>query len=265
MTIIPKADFHWAFAAFCAVVAVYIAVNGRYALNARCAWAGLRVADGDGSSDDQRIEAAVQRRAAAEGPPAPIGLYLSGLFLLLALAAAFNVSVASFLLFFVLAMCIGVPLVTVLTFSRLRNSQPIRAALLAVRTSNSVIPTYWFVASAICALLPLSFASVPNNALPAIVVCGSSLLTIYMAWRMTLLPALLSGEDIPAEQLVDDRLRFNRSTVCMFYALLQTFMFCNLSRGVTDLQTAAFYVCLVSVIAFWAWITMWRYRAVRLA
>lgn len=263
MTIFSHEHVHWLFAVFFAGVAVYIAVNGRYALNARCAWAGLRVAAGDGSSDDQRIEAAVKRRQAAEGPPAPIGLFLSGIFMLLALAAAFNVS--RMMLFFVLAICVGTPIITVLTFSRLRNLQPIRAALLAVRTSNSVIPTYWFVVAATCALLVLSFANVPGYALPSVIVCISSLMTVLMAWRMTLLPAMISGEDVPAEQLVDDRLRFNRSTVCMFYALLETWMFDNLVRSTTALQAIAFYVSLVSVVAFWLWITLWRYRAVRLA
>lgn len=263
MTMISQEHVHWLFAAFFTAVAVYIALNGRYALNARCAWAGLRVAAGDGSSDDQRIEAAVKRRQAAEGPPAPVGLFLSGIFVLLALAAAFNVR--GMMLFFVLAICVGTPVITVLTFSRLRNLQPIRAALLAVRTSNSVIPAIWFVVAAACALLVLSFANVPGYALPAFVVCISSLTTVFMAWRMTLLPAMISGEDVPAERLVDDRLRFNRSTVCMFYALLETWMFDNLVRSTTTLQTVVFYVSLACVLAFWAWVTLWRYRAVRLA
>lgn len=262
MTILPREYAHWATAAVFAGVAVYVAVNGRYALNARCAWAGLRVAAGDGSSDDERIEAAIKRRQIAEGPPAPIGLYLSALFFLLAVAAAFNVH--GFLLLLVVAMCVGVPLVTALTFSRLRNSQPVRAALLAVRSSSSVIPAYWFVAAAVCALLVLSFANVPERVVPAIVVCVSSLVTIYMAWRMTLLPSLLAGEDISAERLVDERLRFNRSTVCMFYALLETFTFCNVYGGLSEMQSAAFYVCLAAAVAFWVWITLWRYRAVRL-
>ncbi len=259
----PAWWLHLVYAASFAAAAVYIAVNGRYALNARCAWAGLRVAAGDGSSDDQRIDAAVKRRQMAEGPPAPIGLFLSGIFLVLALAAAFNIR--GLMLLFVLAVCAGTPLINALAFSRLRNVQPVRAALLAVRPSTSVIPAYWFAAAAMCALLVLSFAYTPGYAVPAVVVCISALTTVVIAWRMTLLPAMLSGDDIPAEQLVDDRLRFNRSTVCMFYAILETWMFANVAGGVTVLQTVAFYLSLACAVAFLAWITLWRYRAVRLA
>ena len=261
MTIVPKADLHWVYAGFFAFAAVYVALNGRYALNARCAWAGLRVAAGDGSSDDQRIEAAVQRRQAAEGAPAPIGLYLSVVLLLLAAASALNVATLP-LLYSIL--CVVAPLITAVTFSQLRNLQPIRAAVLTVRTSGSVIPVYWFVAAALSALFALSFVNVPSYTIPAVIVCISSLATIYMAWRMTLLPAMLSGEDIPAEQLVDDRLRFNRSTMCMFYALAQTFVFCLQFRDLDALQTAALLLSF-SAIGFYVWITLWRYRAVRLA
>jgi hypothetical protein len=252
---------HFVYAAFFAAGAVYMVVNGRYTLNARCAWAGLRVAAGDGSSDDERIESAIKRRQIAEGPPAPIGLYTAAVMLLIAVLAALNIGAPTqmYSLF-----CIATPLIAAAAFLRLRNLQPTRAAVLSVRTSDSVIPSYWFVAAAISALLVLSFASDPAYALAAGIVCAASLMTIYIAWRMTLLPAMLTGVDVPAEQLVDDRLRFNRSTMPLFYALVQTFAFCMQFRSVNSIETAAYYVSLLWVV-FMIWTTLWRARPVRLA
>jgi hypothetical protein len=80
---------------------------------------------------------------------------------------------------------------------------------------------------------------------------------------MTLLPAMLTGVDVPAEQLVDDRLRFNRSTMPLFYALAQTFAFCVQFRDLNSVETAAFGLSFLWV-AFWIWITLWRARPVRL-
>jgi TRAP-type C4-dicarboxylate transport system permease large subunit len=162
-------------------------------------------------------------------------------------------------------MCFSAALIVALAFWRLRNSQPTRVAALTVRTSESVIPAYWFVASAICALLVLSFGSSRGYELSAIIVCVSALLTTFIAWRMTLLPALLTGEDIPAEELVDQRLRFNRSTTCMIYALVQTFVFCSQFGDLNAQQLAIAALSLVLWAAFGIWFTFRRRRQVRLA
>jgi hypothetical protein len=104
---------HFVYAAFFAAGAVYMIVNGRYTLNARCAWAGLRVAAGDGSSDDRRIEAAVKPRQSAEGPPAPIGLYTAAVMLLIAVFAVLNIG-APMQLYSL--FCITTPLIAAVAF-----------------------------------------------------------------------------------------------------------------------------------------------------
>lgn len=261
MSIIPREEIHWFYAGFFAAFGAYVAIQGRHFLNARCAWAGLRVAAGDGSSDDNRLEAAVQRRQRAEGPPAPIGLYVGAVCMVLAILSAFNL--ASFALLYA-AFCFSSAVFAAFAFWRLRNSQTTRAAVLTVRKSDSVIPTYWFVASAAAGLLLLSFAGDPKYGLSAILVCVSVLATTYIAWRMTLLPALLSGEDVPAEQVVDDRLRFNRSTTCLVYAFVQTFAMCCQAGFVNDLQAAANVLSLLWIV-FPIWITLRRRVAIRLA
>jgi hypothetical protein len=138
---------------------------------------------------------------------------------------------------------------------QLRNVQTKRVAVLAPRTTESVIPPYWFLASALAALSILVFALRPDLRIAAIAVCVSSLLTAGIAWRLTRLPALLSGEDVATEKLVDDRVRARRSINVLSFAVVQPFVLCSqlLDRTTTDAQFAAFIFSLLVFLAYLSW------------
>jgi hypothetical protein len=187
----------------------------------------------------------------------PLGLYVGCVCFLLAIVAAFDV-VPPLLLY--AAFCVGTTIIGTFGFWRLRNSQPTRVAVLSVRSSKSTIPAYWFVATGI---LALSLLATPTPT--AILMCVSALLSLFVAWRTTALAAMLSGVDLPAEQLVDDRLRFNRSTLGMAYALAQVCAFWLQQRFVDAVQMSVFALSIGSVVAFSVWLTLRRARSVRLA
>ena len=204
----------------------------------------------------------MQRRVQAEGKTVPLGAWIGWFSFVLGIVAAMGADPT--LLY--AALCFGTTLGVAAAFLQVRNSQPTRVALLSARYPESVIPSYWFYAAIISALMLLSFAIVGKHAAAADIVMVSALLCIGMAWRLTALPALLSGEDIPAEQVIDDRLRFYRSRAAMMLAVVQTFVFCLLQSGALNAtQTITYALTGVVYIAFAIWMIRRQFAKVRLA
>jgi hypothetical protein len=211
----------------------------------------------------ERIELAVARREAAEGQPARLGLWMGGWSFLLAAACAAS-RVQPILLYAV--FWLGMALLIAAAFLRLRNSQPTRVAVLTVRSTAAVIPPVWFCAGAACALTLLSGVTDPEYRLPAAIVTSSSLLTALIAWRLTTLPALLSGVDVAAEQIVDDRLRFLRSSVALSFSFVQTLAFASqMLHDATAWRWAAYALSMGVSVAFAVWIVRRQCTKVQLA
>lgn len=236
---------HWFWVAFFVLFGLNLIRQKTYLTAGRAA-CGLSA-----QTNNERLCAAVERRRDAEGVPPPVGWWTGAFSIVLALIAAFGhvpFTVLYGALCFSLAAAVGA------VFLRLRNSQYRRTAILRPRSISSVIPAYWFALAILCGLSILSYATVPGQAVSCALVCVSSLASTAIAWKLTQLPALLSGNDIAAEEVVDARLRFVRSASALVFAFVQTFVFCSQYLDVkTPWQTAAYILNWPSWIAFGIW------------
>jgi hypothetical protein len=251
----------WVWAAVFFGLGIFLTLHGGCYASARKAFKGLSL--GKRPEVDPRLEDALARREAAEGPPAPIGRWTGFASLALSFAAVFSplpVGLLYALLCFVVAMTGAA------TFLQLRNVQRTRVALLSVRTPENVIPPIWFVLAFTCALLALIAVGDPAWTGPSVLVCCSSIFTMFIAWRLTQLGAILSGEDVPAEQIVDERVRFYRSSTTLMLAFAQPFIFISqmyFNDGL--LHWAGYFATCLSFIAFFVWMMRRQRAAVRLA
>ena len=210
-------------------------------------WSSLRSA----SERDAALKDAIERRDRAEGRVPPLGLFGGAASLLLGIAAVFDV-VPGALLYGV--FCFSLSAMIAANYLRLRNTQELRTAILAPRSTASVIPVYWFAIAVLCALSMLTFVTIPQEVLPAALVCCSSLASTYIAWRLTQLPALLSGVNVAAEQHVDEKLRFMRSIVALGFGLAQCLVFgMQVHHMQNALQLVAFWISLPALLGLFVW------------
>lgn len=246
-------------AAFFVVFGVFMMTRGRNFLAACTADCFLKV---DSPEQRQRLEAAVERRVEAEGKPVPLGFWEGWLSIGLAALAATGL-VQPELLY--ASLCFGMALGVAAVFLRLRNSQPKRVAILAARNPESVMPAYWFAIALISVLSLLTYVTTEGYRGPALLVMASSLLSIGFAWKLTALPALLTGVDVEAEQVIDDRLRFYRTRAAMMFAVAQTFVLCTSAGNLTPAQTVSYVLTAVACVAFTFWMIRRQFAAVRVA
>lgn len=212
-------DFqHWFYTAFFALLAwTFFRNPAQYA--AICAYfRGIKMEEGA----HDRVMAASIRRKQMEDISPRLGYYLAALNLVLAFACAVTWLQPS--LWYAIS-CVGMALITGVAYLQLRTSLRRRVAVLAAGRPERTLPSYWISAAAFSALTPL--VDLPNPALrfTAIAVCVASVTIAAVAWRLSLMPALLSGVDIPAEQFVDGRLRWMRSTRAMAVAMGVPFVY----------------------------------------
>lgn len=231
--------------------AVFVGLGIFYAIKPGCVCGMPKFRKPEGA-DRERVEAVLKRRTEIERVPNYVGFYLSGVSFILAAVAAFTRAQPA-LLYGIL--CLEIATVNAVTYFYLRSAPPKRIAVLAPRTTGSVIPSYWFVLAVAGALGVLTSVSNPVYAISAVVVCVSSLLTTAIAWRLTQLPALLSGEDIATEQLVDDRVRTARSSGALILAMAQPFVLSSqiLDRATTDAQLAVLFFTFAVFVVYMIW------------
>jgi hypothetical protein len=155
--------------------------------------------------------------------------------------------------------CTMLAVLSATTYLQLRNTQRKRVAVLAPRSPETVIPPAIVAVAAVAAATPLVFVGVPGLTIPSLVVCASTIVTLAIALRLTSLPALLQGVDLPAETLVDDRLRFLRSFRPLIWAIVQPFFFCSQAFVQTSAAAAtvplivAYYLTLVAFFGVCGW------------
>lgn len=195
---------HWFYTAFFMLLAWSFLRNpARYA--ATCVYFS------DVATDErtrERIMDASVRRKRLENISPNLGYYLGALNAVLAVLCGATWMQPS--LWYAVST-LGMAAVSGVAYLQLRNSQRRRVAVLAVRGPASAISPYWIGAAFLCAFTPL--VDLPHASLrfTAIAVCVATLLIAFIGWRLTLMPALLEGVDLPAELYVDDRLRSMRS------------------------------------------------------
>lgn len=211
----------------------------------------------DSSVDVRRVRDAVERRAQAEGAPLPLGRWIG--ILGIALGAA-DLAWHQFAPLYYALFQLGATLIAFAAFVRLRNVQRKRVAVLSPRRSAAVIPVPVLLGACVPAVLILSYATRPGMWVPAVLTSVASLACLAMAWRLTELPALMSGVDVPAEHVVDERMRIYRSTVALFWGVLPPFIFCTQAIGqATIAQLAAYVVSWIVAFGILCWV-LWRVR-----
>lgn len=209
-----------------------------------------------GENLQERFDAAVARREAAERLPRAIPFSIGAIAIGLGLLAALTEGQPAVMYG---VLCLSISTITGIAYMQLRNMQSKRVAVLAPRSAVSVIPVIWYLLAAFGALAILSFAAHADLRVAAISVCISTLTTTAIAFRLAHLPALLSGEDVPVEQIVDDRVRTLRTCNVLALALVQPFVFCSqLVDRATSLELATMFATLAIFLAYLAWATRKR-------
>jgi hypothetical protein len=79
------------------------------------------------------------------------------------------------------------------------------------------------------------------------------------------LPAILTGTDLAAEQVVDDRLRRYRACSVLALSFVQPFVLASQDPGRSDLQTVAYWMSWAGFVAFTLWQLRWQRRTVEVA
>lgn len=195
---------HWFYTAFFVLLAWSFLRNpARYA--ATCPYfSNIKT---DEWAHDRIMDASVRRERLEHISP-KLGYYLGALNAVLAVLCGATWLQPS--LWYAVST-LGMAAVTGVAYLQLRNSQRRRVAVLAVRSPGRAVSPYWIAAAFLSALTPLVDVTHPALRLTAIAVSLATLIIAVIGWRLTLMPALLEGLDLPVEQYVDDRLRSMRS------------------------------------------------------
>lgn len=157
-------------------------------------------------------------------------------------------------------LCIGLALVIALAFVKLRTVTGKRLASLRARDPQHVAPPYMYVPGVVAALMLGSYLSSPVTAAPAIMVAASSLAMLVVAWRVSDMPALISGEDVPVEQFIDDRLRTARTIKLIGLAGAPLYVFAAFS-GFSD--TLVHFVAFLAAFIAFVLPAYWQYRLIK--
>lgn len=210
----------------------------------------------------RRLDQAFDRRHEPEGPSRVRALRWGSVSLVVAILAAFT-QIQFIVLYSIL--CLSWAAFSAASYLQLRNVADKRVAILTPRKTTTVIPAYWFAAFAIAGLSLLVYARSPEFTISSIVVCTSTLVTTTVGWRVTQLRAILSGVDLPAEQVVDQRMRFMRSASTLMVASVLPAAFCWQAMAPFDKnspQFAAFILSMAVFIGYNLW--FWRKRTIAL-
>lgn len=212
-------DFqHWFYTAFFAWLAwTFLRNPARFA--ATCPY--FCNIETDEWAHDRIMDASVRRKRMEHISP-NLGYYLGALNAVLAVLCGATWLQPS--LWYAVST-LGMAAVTGVAYLQLRNSQRRRVAVLTVRGPARVVSPYWIAAAFLSAFTPLVDVPHASLRLTAIAVCIATLIIATIGWRLTLMPALLEGEDLPAEQFVDDRLRSMRSIGALAVAMGVPFVY----------------------------------------
>lgn len=155
-------------------------------------------------------------------------------------------------------MCLGLSLLMLGAYLRIRNAQPVRVAVLAPRVPTDVIPMPWFGAAAVSACSTLLGLTQANSGefFAALLVTVSALATTGVAWGMTGLPARLAGDDVAIEGFIDERVRFNRAASILLMAFAQTSIYFVQAAFRPELSTATISILAVN-LALYAGYLVW--------
>ena len=244
----------WFFAAFFASLGAFLVIKELYG--------------GEGSfraSDPEtlrRLDDAFDRRHEPDEPSRMRAFRFAAACLAMAILAAFTR--IEFVVLYGL-ICLMGAVFSAVSYLQLRNVADKRVAVLTPRKATAVIPGCWFAALAIAGISTLIYAWTPESAIGAVVVCVSTLITTVVGLRVTQLGAILSGVDLAAEQVVDDRMRFMRSSSTLLLASAQPAAFSLQAMRPFDYNSPQFAVFVFTMAVFIGYnLWFWRKRMVTL-
>ncbi len=247
---------HWFWSAFFVLFGIFLAFRSPWYSTVSCN--SVRVRPGD----RERMEAAVARRRSAEQLSKTPGYIASGAAVAMGIVCWFT-ALPPALLYGI--FCLLLALSSGIAYLQVRNSQTTRVAVLSARTNYSVIPAWAFALATASALSLLTYTSRQDLKISASIVCCSALATLFVAWRLTQLPALLQGVDLQSETALDERLRFMRSAAPLIFASVQPFVYASqVIAGNTQVQTAAYVLSIVAWIGISLWVMRVQFRAISL-
>jgi hypothetical protein len=236
----------WFWVAFIALFGLLLLIKPKF-LAVDALRFGLRRLKND---QQERAVRALERRLKAEHVSTTPG-YIGGAGALVIAAAGALTSLQPVVLYAL--FCFWLAAITAITFVQLRNGQPKRVAVLAPRSSATVIPRWIALGTLLSVLTPLVYAAKPQYTLACIVVCCSALVTLAVAWRLTQLPALLQGQDLPAEVFIDNRLRAQRTAGPLMLAVVQPLVFLSYVSQENGIEFAAMALTAAAFVSLLVW------------
>ncbi|MBD5656296.1 MAG: hypothetical protein IAI50_14115 [Candidatus Eremiobacteraeota bacterium] len=195
-----------------------------------------------------RVRSAVRLRQEREGfSSVTMAESIGGTSLGLAAIAALT-SVSVTLLYAALTLVLASVLTT--AYVRFRRAESRRVASLVARHVRDVAPWYVWAVVTVATVLPLCWLDRAPSASLAVTVAGIAIGSL--ANRVATMPALLTGDDVPVERYVDERLRAIRTANLLAIAVAPAYIFEAFS-GYTDatLHLCAFLFGALSLASTW--------------
>jgi hypothetical protein len=150
--------------------------------------------------------------------------------------------------------CVAMAGATLLTYLHFRRATERRVAALLPRNPWASLSPVGIVATAVCLLGASLFAVYPQYRLGVIVVIASSIVLLFVAWRVAVAPALLFGNDSQVEYAVDEHLRFARATNLLALACAPPLVLVVIAAGTLPPTAHAYNV--VALVVWVAWFTV---------
>ncbi len=205
----------------------------------------------------ERLRSAHMRRKEAEGRSLQLG-WAVALIAFVCAGLSWFTDVPQQLWYAVLCVCLAGSFG--IAYLNLRSATKRRSALL--RQRSAAAPTWVFLVAVLSALSLLVYADTIQMAVAAWFVTLSCIFTVFLAWRVATMPALLIGDDSVVELFVDERLRRIRTGAVLTFAVVPQFVYASFSGWQTsEIHTVAWGVTLVTWIAVSAYILTSQHRS----
>jgi hypothetical protein len=227
-----------------------LTVLGPRQLAAVCPYVPTRGLD---PSLQERVEDAAIRRKALEDISPAYGLTVG--FAWLSFAALCGAGAATPAIWYAAAF-LTLSAGMAAAYLHLRRVAGRRIAVLSARTATSVVPWFWFAVAAAVTLATLVWSELRAPGWPAVAVALAALASTYLASRVATMPALLSGDDVPAERFVDEHLRFGRATAILLFAFVELFVFVMFDIGRSGQWQGNVAIALTTALA-WVAYSVW--------
>lgn len=149
--------------------------------------------------------------------------------------------------------CLAMAAAVLLSYLRFRRATERRVAPLVRRSPWAALPPLAIAATAICIAGAAAFAAYPQFRFGAVIVILSAIALLAISWRVAVAPAILFGEDPQLEYLVDEHLRFCRTTNLVVLACAPPTVMVALAAA--TLPSTAHYFADVSIAVWAAFVT----------